>query len=176
MSRSDKGWGLGHAPHGNLPERRHLQGVAEAEGANITPGMRACDALRDRYVEHLTECLGRRYITEDEFDARRNAALRAVTEDQLRALIWDLPPLQERSTRRTRAEQWLRDKSNRVAAHLLVIVAGVCLCGFPLVAMPQSAPDWLKGLIEIPAATVGVVAVAASLVSLIIWLVRDSDG
>jgi hypothetical protein len=173
VSRRDGGWGLGHAPHGNLPERRQLRGVAEAEGANITQGKRACDALRDRYVEHLTECLGRRYITEDEFDTRRNTALSAVTEDQLRELIYDLPALKERSTRRTRTGQWLRNKSNRVAAHLLVIVAGVCLCGFPLVAMPQGAPDWLKGLVEIPAATVGVVAAVASLVSLIIWLVHE---
>jgi hypothetical protein len=156
-----------------LPGRWHLRGVAEPDGANITPGKRACDALRERYVEHLTECLGRRFLTEEEFDVRRNAALSAVTEEQLQELIYDLPGLTERSTRRTRTEQWLRDKSHRVAAHLLVIVAGVCLCGFPLAAMPQSAPDWLKGLIEIPAATVGVVAVVASLVSLIIWLTKD---
>jgi hypothetical protein len=173
MSRRNDDWGLGHAPHGNLPERRQLQGVAEADGANITPAMRACEAERERYVEHLTECLGLRYLTEDEFEARRDAALGAVTVTQLQELIRDLPGPKERSTRRTRTEQWLRDKSNRVAAHLLVIVAGVCLCGFPLVAMPQSAPDWLKGLIEIPAATVGVVAALASLVSLIIWLARD---
>lgn len=172
MSRRD-GWDLGHAPHGHLPERRRIQGVAEPEGVNIKPGKRACDALRERYVEHLTECLGLRYLTEEEFDARRDMALSAVTEDQLQELIYDLPALKEEGSRRIQAERWLTDRWHRIMTHLAVIVGGICLGGISIAAMPSRIAGWLTGVVEIPSAAIGFTAAIASLVWLIVWLLGE---
>jgi|HubBroStandDraft_2_1064218.scaffolds.fasta_scaffold98591_4 hypothetical protein len=109
---------------GSRQPARYVQGAVEIPGANVLSGRdRACDADRNRYIDHLSECHRLGYIPADVFHARMAAAAEAVTVDQLARLIGDLrplppprPPLRSRLGRPT-ARRWLH-----------IIVAAACLC------------------------------------------------
>lgn len=77
----------------NESDRRVLRGELDIPNADILYRKRACDAERDRYVHHLSECMRLGYITDDIFHARMAEALQAVTHDDLQKLLADLPDL-----------------------------------------------------------------------------------
>jgi hypothetical protein len=74
------------------PDRRVVHGAVDIPDADVLHGReRACDADRDRYIAHLSECFRLGYIPEAAFRARMAAAAEAVARDDLARLLGDLP-------------------------------------------------------------------------------------
>src|SRR5271154_1736349 len=62
-------------------------------GVNLAPSQRVAGALRDRYLEHLRTSYEQERLDLPELSARMDAAMKAVTEADLKTLICDLPVL-----------------------------------------------------------------------------------
>jgi hypothetical protein len=56
---------------------------------------RAGTADRDRYIEQLAAAISTGHISDHEFEERRDKALTAITQGDLRVLVSDLPQLPE---------------------------------------------------------------------------------
>jgi Domain of unknown function (DUF1707) len=111
---------------------RLIQGGLEIPGAGILANReRACDADRNRYIDHLAESHRLGYIGADAFRARMTAAAEAVTLDELARLLADLrplppprPPLRSRLGQPT-ARRWLHIQA--IPAALFTTIAGPVL-------------------------------------------------
>jgi hypothetical protein len=111
------------------PARRLIQGSVDIPDADIRHGyQRACDADRNRYIAHLSECFRLGYIPAETFHTRMAAAAEATTQDQLTLFLADLPPLEPVRQKRTLASyrESLGEKTPRRWLHILAGTFALC--------------------------------------------------
>jgi Domain of unknown function (DUF1707) len=113
----------------NLPARQVITGSTEVSGIEILRGQRACDADRERCLDHLAECHGRGYMrTTGVFEARMSAAAEAVTCAELVEVLRDLPALPPpRMAWYQRARTAAGQRTARRWLHLAGAVAALCI-------------------------------------------------
>jgi hypothetical protein len=105
------------------PDYQRLQ-VALRRG-NIQPEQRASTQHRERHEDWLNQVWAQGYLSDEEHTARTEAVKCAVTLEQLRALVRDLPPLPEPPAHergRRLAARWKRKPFRR-----LVYISGMAV-------------------------------------------------
>ena len=149
----------------------------EPDGVNVLGSERASRDMRDRYVAHLTRLHADECITAEEFAARRDAALSAVTLDELRVLTRDVPGLPAPPPGVDLASRW-KQKSFYVP----VLIGGVIM--LILVAVSPFVLLGLLGLqndsklmtpLGVAGILTGIVGVIACAVTLFVKLEDDKD-
>lgn len=108
-------------------DSKHLPEILDAE--------RVGDRHRERYIDHLTAMMGEGRLSRAEAEARVGICLQACTEDDLRAVIADLPPVpvtvpNVATRRKGTGWGWFRVQ---VVGCILLATAGACL----LIALPE---------------------------------------
>ena len=103
----------------NLPQT--ISGSLEVPGTDVLSSQRACDADRNRVIDHLAECHKMGHIPNDVFQARLATAADAVTHTQLTEMLADLPAL---APLRIPWHQRVRAAADQVAMRRWLHIAG----------------------------------------------------
>lgn len=165
----------------NTPARRTLQGYLDRpipEGVNIEQGqMRTNFEHRERVKDWLTECNGNKALSDQEYAMRVKAADKAVTEDDLRLIVSDLPPLpllraEERQREAEKRKAWLKRTWGNAGGRLTLMTSGIAaslallISSVTMVSRKGPAPIWPVPLIAIGA--IGFIAFIA-------WTIVTTD-
>lgn len=135
---------------------------------------RASDKDRNRVTDHLAEMHALGHLSDDELEKRRNAALAAVTRDELSHLTSDLPPLPVRHRNRPRPDQpkSLKERMMQDVPQTWMAIITIFVLGLAMIVCPWFA---LGGNIGHMIASLLVIIGIATVVFGVVWVVNVEE-
>ena len=94
-------------------------------GVNLAPALRVSGELRSRYLDHLRVSYEQEYLDLSELEARMDAAMKAVTEADLKRLICDLPKLPAEPVKITLEK---KEEPEQASSAMAFAMASGCMC------------------------------------------------
>lgn len=158
LGSSSKGFSYDELPWLALTEKSRYS-MDPMEKMNLGGAIRMTDAERWELTDYLGDMYSLGALTKQEYEARRDFTLAAVTRMEIQALVRDLPQSMESwKARRAAALQQAKEQQKAPAAPVIphwLVTSGVLLAFLSLMAMvtPFSAvngfPAWIVDCIAV---------------------------
>jgi hypothetical protein len=130
-----------HYPPKTSPEKTQVP-----EGVHLVTGKRVGDSARNAAADRLDEAMAHGVITQEEWDARGSAALRAQTQPELDILVSDLPEVKVAAAPSSFSFTGARDVP--IAGMLLAISVALVFL-FPALAPVITCITWIAILLTV---------------------------
>lgn len=133
---------------------------------------RAGNSDRDKYVDHLSNCVATGHLKQSEFEERRDLALEAATHDELNALVRDLPGFPE--PRRVKVTKRMAGGNFSLWQWLAGVITGMAMAILPAPLMANAFHGADNGPLH---GNLAILIIFLGVISTLVWgVVMAPDG